>query len=77
MMPGTQAKMARLIQARALLGSLATTRSPARDRVMLLWSMKAGRRGPGQAFPSKKHHVASGFACPGLCPHKLAAQMLS
>jgi hypothetical protein len=29
-------------QARALLGSLATPRSPARDRVLLLLSMKAG-----------------------------------
>ena len=32
------------IQERAILGYLATTRSPARDQVMLLLSMKAGLR---------------------------------
>jgi hypothetical protein len=33
-MPGTHATMVRRTLARALLGDLATTRSPARDRVM-------------------------------------------
>jgi hypothetical protein len=42
MMQGTQAKMVSPIQERAVLGYLVTTRSPARDQVMLLLSMKAG-----------------------------------
>jgi hypothetical protein len=38
-MQGKQAKMVSPTQERAMLGSLATTRSPARDRVMCLLSM--------------------------------------
>jgi integrase/recombinase XerD len=41
-MQGKQAKMVSPTQERAILGYLATTRSPARDRVMFLLSMKAG-----------------------------------
>jgi integrase len=43
-MQGKQVKIVSPTQERALLGSLATTRSPARDRVLLLLSMKAGLR---------------------------------
>jgi integrase len=43
-MQGKQAKIVSPIQERALLGYLATTRYPARDRVMFLLSMKAGLR---------------------------------
>ena len=43
-MQGKQAKIISPAQEKALLGSIATTRSPARDRVMLLLSMKAGLR---------------------------------
>ena len=43
-MQGKQAKIVSPIQERAILGSLATTRYPARDQVMLLLSMKAGLR---------------------------------
>jgi len=45
-MQGTQATMVRPTQARAILGDLATTRSPARDRVLFLWSIKAGLGAP-------------------------------
>jgi integrase len=48
-MQGTQAKIVSPIQERAMLGSLATTRSPARDQVMLLLSMKAGLRAKAMA----------------------------
>jgi integrase/recombinase XerD len=41
---GKQAKIVSPIQERAILGYLATTRYPARDRVMFLLSMKAGLR---------------------------------
>ena len=41
-MQGKQAKIVRPTQKRAMLGSLATTRSPARDHVMFLLSMQAG-----------------------------------
>jgi integrase len=44
LMQGKQAKIVSPIQERAILGYLATTRSPARDRVMFLLSMKAGLR---------------------------------
>ena len=44
LMQGKQAKIVSPIQERAMLGYLATTRSPARDRVMCLLSMKAGLR---------------------------------
>jgi integrase/recombinase XerC len=44
MMQEKQAKIVGLIQERALLGCLATTRYPARNQVMLLLSMKAGLR---------------------------------
>ena len=44
MMQGKQAKIVSPIQERAILGYLATTRYPARDRVMFLFSMKAGLR---------------------------------
>ena len=43
-MQGKQAKIVNLTQERAILGYLATTRYPARDRVMFLLSMKAGLR---------------------------------
>jgi integrase len=43
-MQGKQAKMLSPIQERAILGYLATTRDPARDRVMVLLSIKAGLR---------------------------------
>jgi hypothetical protein len=43
-MPGKQATMVSPTQERALLGSLATTRSLACDRVMFLLSMTAGLR---------------------------------
>ena len=43
-MQGKQAKIVSPTQERALLGFLATTRYPARDRVMFLLSMKAGLR---------------------------------
>jgi integrase/recombinase XerD len=49
MMQGKQAKIVSLIQERAILGSLATTRSPARDQVMLLLSMKADLRAKAMA----------------------------
>ena len=42
-MQGKQAQIGSLTQEQAILGSLATTRSPARDRVMCLLSMKAGQ----------------------------------
>src|SRR2546423_12695153 len=48
-MQGKQAKMVSPTQERALLGSLDTTRYPARDRVMLLFSMKAGLRAKAMA----------------------------
>jgi integrase len=41
-MQGKQAKIVSLTQERAILGYLATTRYPARDRVMFLLSMTAG-----------------------------------
>ena len=41
---GTHAKIVSPTQERAMLGDLETTRSPSRDRVMFLWSMKAGLR---------------------------------
>ena len=43
-MQGKQAKIVSLTQERAILGYLATTRYPARDRVTFLLSMKAGLR---------------------------------
>ena len=43
-MQGKQAKIVSPAQEKALLGSVATTRYPARDRVMFLLSMKAGLR---------------------------------
>jgi integrase len=43
-MQGKQAKIVSPTQERAILGYLATTRYPARDRVMFLLSMKAGLR---------------------------------
>ena len=43
-MQGKQAKMLSLTQERAILGYLATTRYPHRDRVMFLLSIKAGLR---------------------------------
>jgi len=48
-MHGKQAKMVSLTQERALLGSLATTPYPVRDRVMCLLSMKAGFRAQARA----------------------------
>jgi integrase/recombinase XerD len=49
MMQGKQAKIVSPIQERAILGYLATTRYPARDRVMFLLSMKAGLRAKAMA----------------------------
>ena len=43
-MQGKQAKIVSPTQERAILGYLATTRYPTRDRVMFLFSMKAGLR---------------------------------
>src|SRR3989442_5002548 len=43
-MQGKQAKIVSPTQERAILGYLATTRYPARDRVMFLLSIKAGLR---------------------------------
>ena len=43
-MQGKQAKIVSPTQERAILGYVATTRYPARDRVMFLLSMKAGLR---------------------------------
>jgi integrase len=43
-MQGKQAKIVSPTQERAILGYLATTRYPSRDRVMFLLSMKAGLR---------------------------------
>jgi integrase len=43
-MQGKQAKIVSPTQEQAILGYLATTRYPARDRVMFLLSMKAGLR---------------------------------
>ena len=43
-MQGKQAKSVSPTQERAILGSLATTRYPSRDRVMFLVSIKAGLR---------------------------------
>ena len=48
-MQGKQAKIVSPTQERAILGYLATTRYPARDRVMFLLSMKAGLRAKGMA----------------------------
>ena len=50
-MQGKQAKMISPTQERAPLGYLATTCSPARDRVMRLVSMQAGHC----AFPVTQH----------------------
>ena len=44
LMQGKQAKIVSPTQERAILGYLATTRYPARDRVIFLLSMKAGLR---------------------------------
>jgi integrase/recombinase XerD len=43
-MQGKQATMVSLTQEQAMLGSLATTHYPTCDRVMFLFSMKAGLR---------------------------------
>jgi hypothetical protein len=43
-MQGKQAKIVSPIQERAILGYLVTTRYPVRDRVLFLFSMKAGLR---------------------------------
>src|SRR5947209_12815320 len=48
-MQGKQATMVSPIQERAILGYLATTRSPTRDRVLFLFSMKAGLRAQAMA----------------------------
>ena len=48
-MQGQQATMVRPTQERAILGSLATTRALARDRVLCLFSMKAGLRATAMA----------------------------
>ena len=48
-MQGKQAKMVSPTQERAIVGSLETTHSPHRDRVMFLLSMKAGLRAKAMA----------------------------
>src|SRR5262245_16272036 len=48
-MQGQQAKMVRPTQERVILGYLATTRALARDRVLCLFSMKAGLRAKAMA----------------------------
>src|SRR5262249_34683471 len=48
-MPGQHATMVRPTQERAMLECLATTRSPTRDRVMVLLSMQAGLRAKAMA----------------------------
>jgi hypothetical protein len=48
-MQGQQAKMVRPTQERAMLGYLATTRALARNRVLCLFSMKAGLRAKAMA----------------------------
>src|SRR6266446_6879567 len=48
-MQGKQAKSVSPTQERAILGSLATTRYPVRDRVIFLLSMKAGLRAKAMA----------------------------
>src|SRR5262249_49744221 len=48
-MQGTHATMVSPTQERAILGYLVTTRSPARDRVLFLLSMKAGLRAKAMA----------------------------
>ena len=48
-MQGKQATMVSPTQERAILGYLATTRSPTRDRVRFLFSMKAGLRAKAMA----------------------------
>src|SRR5215471_3002109 len=48
-MQGKQAQIVSPTQERAMLGSLATTRYPARDRVLCLVSMKAGLRAKAMA----------------------------
>ena len=48
-MQGKQAKMVSPTQERAMLGYLATTRSPAHDRVLFLLSLKAGLRANAMA----------------------------
>jgi integrase/recombinase XerD len=48
-MQGTQANIVSPTQEWAMLGDLVTTRSPARDQVMLLLSMKAGLRATAMA----------------------------
>jgi len=49
LMQGTQAKIVCPLLERAMLGYLATARYPARDRVMLLLSMKVGLRANAMA----------------------------
>jgi integrase/recombinase XerD len=49
MMPGKHATMVSPTQERASLGSLATTRSPTRERVLFLLSIKAGLRAKAMA----------------------------
>ena len=48
-MQGQQAKMVSPTQERAILRSLVTNRSPARDRVMFLLSIEAGLRAKAMA----------------------------
>jgi hypothetical protein len=50
-MQGKQAKIVSPTQERAILGYLETTRSPHRDRVIFLLSMKAGLRARRNGLP--------------------------
>jgi hypothetical protein len=66
-MQGKQAKIVSPTQERAILGYLATTRYPTRDRVMFLLSMKAGLRAKEMAsltwamVTDAQGQVAEGF----------------
>jgi hypothetical protein len=48
-MQGKHATMVSPLQERAILGSLATTRSPVRDQVLFLLSIEAGLRAKAMA----------------------------
>jgi hypothetical protein len=63
-MQGKQAKIVSPTQERAILGYLATTRYPARDRVMFLLSMKAGLRAKAMASLDVYLHTADKYHRP-------------
>jgi len=61
-MQGKQAKIVSPTQERAILGYLATTRYPSRDRVMFLLSMKAGLRAKEMAANAFRIRSAVGLS---------------